>query len=64
MDSIMTKNSEFLNIVLLVLTLISVLGVVKLLALNIREWGLVVGVMVPFLYFSIRSFIYYIRNFK
>lgn len=64
MDSIMTKNSEFLNIVLLVLTLISVIGVVKLLALNIREWGLVVVVMVPFLYFSIRSFIYYIRNFK
>ncbi|MFX1310838.1 MAG: hypothetical protein ACFE8C_14160 [Promethearchaeota archaeon] len=64
MDLIMTKNSEFLNVVLLILTLISVIGIADLLGLDILQWSIVVLAMIPFLYASIIYLRNYIRNFK
>lgn len=64
MDLIMTKNSEFLNVVLLVLTLISVIGIADILGFNIFELGVVLVVMIPFIIASIIYIKNFIRNFR
>ena len=64
MDLIMTKNSEFLNVVLLVLTLISVIGIADILGFNVFELGVVLVVMIPFIIASIVYIKNYIRNFR
>lgn len=64
MELIMTKNSEFLNVVLLVLTLISVIGIADILGFNIFELGVVLVVMIPFIIASTIYIKNYIRNFR
>ncbi len=63
MDLIMTKNSEFLNLVLLVLTLISVIGIADVFGFGLQEWGLVILFMIPFFAASVVYFKNYLKNF-
>jgi len=60
---IMTKNGQELNLTLLLLTLISVLGIEAVFDLTTGEIILVLVVLLPFLYFTIRSFLYYHYQF-
>jgi len=63
-DLIMTKNSEFLNVVILILALISVIGIADVLGFNIFELGTVLIFMIPFIIASLIYIKNYIRNFR
>lgn len=64
MNLIMTKNGQELNLTLLVLTLISVLGIADVFGFTWRKTILVIVVVVPFMYFAIKSFLHYQKHFK
>ncbi|MCD4724765.1 MAG: hypothetical protein K8R63_07965 [Bacteroidales bacterium] len=61
---IMTKSGQELNLTLLVLTLISVLGIADVFGFTLQKTILVVVVVVPFMYFAIKSFLHYQKHFK
>jgi hypothetical protein len=64
MNMIMTKNGQQLNLTLLLLTLISVLGVAEIIGFSRQKTIIVTVALIPFLIFTVRSFIYYKKNFS
>lgn len=59
LELLMTRDSMTLNIILLILTIISLLGVGEVVGFNQKQWTIVALVILPF---SMISFIY-LRNF-
>ena len=64
MNMIMTKNGQQLNLTLLLLTLISVLGVAEIIGFSRQKTIIVTVALIPFLIFTVRSFIYYKKSFS
>jgi len=60
---IMTKNSQQLNLILLILTVISVIGIGELVGFTTDKLILVSLVIAPFIFIIIRSFVQYKRDF-
>lgn len=64
MSLIMTKNGQRLNLILLVLTVISVIVIGEVLGFTTEKVLLVALVLTPFVYIVIKTFIQYRRDFE
>jgi predicted nuclease with TOPRIM domain len=59
LELIMTRDNMRLNIILLILTVISVLGVAEVVGFTEEQWKVVVVVLLPFVFLTV----FYMRNF-
>jgi len=64
MNMIMTKNGQKLNLILLVLTVISIHGIAGVFGYRLRESILVLFIVIPFAIYVIRTFMQYRRDFE
>ena len=64
LELIMTRDSMTMNIILLVLTIISLFGVGEVAGFTEKQWGIVAIVMVPFTTVTLIYLNNYIKNFK
>jgi len=64
MDLILTKNSEYLNLIVLALTVITVISVADIFSFNVNQWAVVLLAMIPFIAASMLYVKNYLRNFK
>lgn len=63
MSLIITKNGQRLNLILLILTLISVMGIGEILGFSHEQIAVVALILTPFIYFAIKSFLQYKKDF-
>ena len=64
MNMIMTKNGQKLNLILLVLTVISIHEIAGVFGYHLKESILVLFIVVPFAIYAIKSFIQYQKDFE
>ncbi|MBN2154091.1 MAG: hypothetical protein JW839_21725 [Candidatus Lokiarchaeota archaeon] len=64
MDLILTKNSEYLNLIVLALTVITVISVADIFSFNLDQWAVVILAMIPFAGASLIYVKNYLKNFK
>ncbi|MBN2653443.1 MAG: hypothetical protein JXR63_13775 [Spirochaetales bacterium] len=59
MNQIITKNSEFMNIILLLMTVLTVVGFGDIFGLSLIQKIIVLGIMLPFMFTAL----FYIKNY-
>ncbi len=64
MDLILTKNSEYLNLIVLALTVITVISVADIFSFNLDQVAVVILAMIPFISASLLYLRNYLKNFK
>ena len=64
LELIMTKDNMHLNLILLILTIISILGVAEVLDFSREQWEVVAAFVVPFGLFVIYYVYNFLRNFQ
>jgi hypothetical protein len=62
-DEIMTRNGEFMNIVLLVMTILSVVGFGDIFGFSARQMIVLVAIMVPFALVAVFYINHFVRNY-